>query len=155
MSQKVERENLGKPSRAAERSSGNVDVRCDMKIKFKSAWHRKTFTEFITENVKNPYLSRNEYIAAVFLLSADKFLWKRARRALTGYLVNFSSLNLSEISTEGYALFMAAKAIYRGGVDISLNELYDVDLIDDSTVMTIFAGVMLCRDGIGLLNWRT
>ena len=89
-----------------------------MKIKFKSAWHRKTFTEFITANVKNPYLSRNEYIAAVFLLSADKFLWKRARRALTGYSVNFSSLNLSGISTEGYALFMTAKAIYRGDVDI-------------------------------------
>lgn len=37
-----------------------------MKIKFISALHRKTFTEFITANVKNPYLSRNEYIAAVF-----------------------------------------------------------------------------------------
>lgn len=111
-----------------------------MKIKFKSAWHRKTFTEFITANVKNPYLSRNEYIAAVFLLSADKFLWKRARRALTGYSVNFCSLNLSGISTEGYALFMTAKAIYRGDVDISLHELCDANLIDDSTAMTIFAG---------------
>ena len=39
-----------------------------MKIKFKSALHRKTFTEFITENAKNPYLSRNEYIAAVFFI---------------------------------------------------------------------------------------
>ena len=126
-----------------------------MKIKFKSALHRKTFTEFITANVKDPYCSRYEYIAAVFLLSADKFLWKRSRKALTGYSVNFNNLNLVEISTEGYALFMAAKAIYRGGVDISLNELCDVNLIDDSTVMTIFAGVMLLRNGIGLLNWRT
>ena len=125
-----------------------------MKIKFKSAWHKKTFTEYITENVKNPYLSRNEYIAAVFLLSADKFLWKRAQRALTGNSVNFSSLNLSGISTEGYALFTAAKAVYHGSADISINELGDADLIDDSTVMTIFAGVMLFRDGIGLLNWR-
>lgn len=39
-----------------------------MKIKFKSALHRKAFTEFITANVKNPYLSRNEYIAAVFFI---------------------------------------------------------------------------------------
>lgn len=117
--------------------------------------HRKTFTEFVTANVKNPYCSRYEYIAAVFLLSADKFLWKRSRKALTGYSINFNSLNLSGISTEGYALFMAAKAIYRDGVDISLNELCDVNLIDDSTVMTIFVGVMLLRNGIGLLNWRT
>ena len=56
-----------------------------MKTKFKSAWHRKTFTEFIAANVHNPYSSRNEYVAAVFLLSADKFLWKKARGCyLTG-----------------------------------------------------------------------
>lgn len=126
-----------------------------MKIKFKSALHRKTFTEYITVNVKNPYLSRNEYIAAVFLLSADKFLWKRARSAFTGYSVNFKSIDITGITTEGYALFTAAKAVYYGSADISLNELCDANLIDDSTVMTIFAGVMLFRDGIGLLNWRT
>ena len=125
-----------------------------MKIKFKSALHRKTFTEYITANVKNPYLSRNKYIAAVFLLSADKFLWKRARSALTGYSVNFKSLDITGISTESYALFTAAKAVYHGSADISLNELCDANLIDDSTVMTIFAGVMLFRNGIGLLNWR-
>ena len=90
-----------------------------MKTKFKSAWHRKTFTEFITANVHNPYSSRNEYVAAVFLLSADKFLWKRARSALTGYSVNFKSLDITGISTESYALFTAAKAVYHGSVDIS------------------------------------
>ncbi len=47
---------------------------------------------------------------------------------------------------------MAAKAIYCDGADISLNELCDVNLIDDSTVLTIFAGVMLVRNGVGLLN---
>ncbi len=125
-----------------------------MKIKFKSALHRKTFTEYITENVKNPYLSRNEYIAAVFLLSADKFLWKKARSALTGYSVNFKSIDITGITTEGYALFTAAKAVYHGSADISINELGDVNLIDDSIVMTIFAGIMLFRDGIGLLNWK-
>lgn len=126
-----------------------------MKIKFKSAWHRKTFTEYITVNVKNPYLSRNEYIAADFLLSTDKFLWKRARSAFTGYSVNFKSIDITGITTEGYALFTAAKAIYHGSADISINELGDVNLIDDSIAMTIFAGVMLFRNGIGLLNWRT
>ena len=125
-----------------------------MKTKFKSAWHRKTFTEFIAANVHSPYNSRNEYIAAVFLLSADKFLWKKVRGALTGYSVNFKSIDITGITTEGYALFTAAKAVYHGSVDISLHELCDADLIDDSTVMTIFAGVMLFRNGIGLLNWR-
>ena len=149
-----------------------------MKIKFKSSLHRKYFTEFISGNVENPYASRNEFIAAVFLLSADKFLWKRSASALTGYSVNFDSINLSGISTEGYALFtaqtgclrrlpksgartrrnrgkQAAKGIYRGGADISLNELCDRNLIDDAVLMTVFAGVMLLRNGFVMLNWRS
>lgn len=126
-----------------------------MKIKFKSSLHRKYFTEFISENVKNPYASRNEFIVAVFLLSADKFLWKHSTSALTGYSINFDSINLSGISTEGYALFTAAKGIYRGGADISLNELCDRNLIDDAVLMTVFAGVMLLRNGFVMLNWRS
>jgi hypothetical protein len=125
-----------------------------MKIKFKSPSHKKAFTEFIAVNVNNPYCSRYEYIAAVFLLSADKFLWKHSQNALTSYSVNFDNLNLSGISTEGYALFTAAKAMYNGGADISLNELCDVNLIDDSIVVTVFAGIMLRRNGIGMLNWK-
>lgn len=76
------------------------------------------------------------------------------RGALTRYSVNFKSIDITGITTEGYALFTAAKAVYHGSVDISLHELCDANLIDDSTVMTIFAGVMLFGDGIGLLNWR-
>ena len=70
------------------------------------------------------------------------------------FILLYLPSDIAGISTEGYALFIAAKAIYHGSVDISLHELCDANLIDDSTVMTIFAGVMLFRDGMGLLNWR-
>ena len=73
---------------------------------------------------------------------------------LTGHSVNFKDLDITGISTEGYALFKAAKAVYKGESDISLNELCDPDLIDEPTVMTIFAGVALLRNGIGMLNWK-
>ena len=124
-----------------------------MKVKFKNSTHRKTFSTFVSEKIKSPFCSRNEFVAAVFLLSADEFLWKRSRRAMTGYSINFNSLDLTGISTEGYALFMAAKAVYCGGADISLNELCDVNLIDNSTVTTIFMGVLLSRNGFAMLNW--
>ena len=125
-----------------------------MKIKFKNSFHRKAFTDFVSENIKDPYASRLEYIAAVFLLSSDKFLWKRSLNALTGYFINFKDLDITGISTEGYALFKAAKMVYKGESDISLNELCDPNLIDYPTVMTIFAGVALLRNGIGMLNWK-
>ena len=132
------------------------ECRCEvtMKVKFKNSFHRKAFTAFVSENVKDPYASRLEYIAAVFLLSADKLLWKRSHGVLTGHSVNFKDLDITGISIEGYALFKAAKAVYKGESDISLNELCDPDLIDEPTVMTIFAGVTLLRNGIGMLNWK-
>ena len=126
-----------------------------MKLKFRNSFHRKTFTGFISENVKNPYYSRSEYIAAVFLLSADKFLWTRSQSALTAHSVDFENIELTGISTDGYAMFKAAKSVYNCSTDISLNELCDIDLIGESTFQTIFSGALLLRNGIGLLNWRT
>ena len=49
-----------------------------MKIKFKSALHRKNFTGFISPKNSDYYCSRSEFVAAAFLLSADKLLWERS-----------------------------------------------------------------------------
>ena len=130
--------------------------RCEvaMKVKFKNSFHRKAFTAFVSENVKDPYASRYEFVAAVFLLSADKLLWKRAGNALTGRSINFDQIKLKGISTQNYALYKAARSIYMGDLGIALHELGDDELIDQATMLTIFCGVMLLRNGIGLLNWK-
>lgn len=125
-----------------------------MRVRFKNYNHRKNFTEYISPKNSDYYSNRSEFIAAVFLLSADKFLWERSKGAFSRYSVNFSSIDLSGISTDGYALYKAARAVYNGDSDISLSELCDWTLIEDSTVLTIFAGVMLLRNGIKMLNWR-
>ncbi len=125
-----------------------------MNIRFKSAMHRKNFTGFISPKNANYYSNRSEFVAAVFLLSADKFLWERSKSAITRYSVNFGLIDLSGISTEGYALYKAARAVYNGDSDISLSELCDWTLIDDPTTLTIFTGVMLLRNGVRILKQR-
>ncbi len=125
-----------------------------MKIKFKSVLHRKNFTGFISPKNSDYYCSRSEFVAAAFLLSADKLLWERSEKALARYSVNFGMIDLSGISTEGYALYKAARAVYNGDSDISLSELCDWTLIDDPTTMTIFTGVMLLRNGVKILKRR-
>ena len=126
-----------------------------MGIKFKSALHRKNFTGYISPKNRDYYSNRSEFIAAVFLLSADKLLWERSKGAFSRYSINFGLIDLSGISTDGYALYKAAKTVYSGDSDVSLSELCDWALIDDLTTMTIFAGIMLRRNGIKMLNWRT
>lgn len=126
-----------------------------MRVRFKNYYHRKNFAEYISPKNSDYYSNRSEFIAAVFLLSADKFLWEHSKSALTRYSVNFDSIDLSGISTEGYALYKAARAVYNGDSGISLGELCDWTLIDDPVALTIFEGVMLRRNGVKMLNWRT
>lgn len=125
-----------------------------MRVRFKNYYHRKNFAEYVSLKNSDYYSNRSEFIAAVFLLSADKFLWERSKSALTRYSVNFDSIDLSGISTEGYALYKAARAVYSGDSGISLGELCDWTLIDDPVALTIFEGVMLRRNGVKMLNWR-
>ena len=125
-----------------------------MKIKFKNSLHRKNFTEFISPKNSNYYSSRSEFIAAVFLLSADKLLWERSKSAIVRYSVNFGAIKLNGISTDGYTLYKAAKTVYSGDSDVALSELCDWTLIDDTTTLTIFSGIMLSRNGVGVLNGR-
>ena len=125
-----------------------------MRVRFKNYYHRKSFAEYVSLKNSDYYSNRSEFIAAVFLLSADKFLWERSKSALTRYSVNFNSIDLSGISTEGYALYKAARAVYNGDSDISLSELCDWTLIDDPVALTIFTGVMLRRNGVKMMNWR-
>ena len=123
-------------------------------MRFKNYYHRKNFAKYISPKNSDYYSNRSEFIAAVFLLSADKFLWERSKSALTRYSVNFDSIDLSGISTEGYALYKAAQSVYNGDSGISLGELCDWTLIDDPMALTIFTGVMLRRNGVKMLNWR-
>ncbi len=123
-------------------------------MRFKNAMHRKNFTGFISPKNANYYSNRSEFIAAVFLLSADELLWERSKSAIARYAVNFDLIDLSGISTEGYALYKAARAVYNGSADVLLSELCDWRLIDDPTVLTIFSGAMLVRNGIKMLYGR-
>lgn len=124
-------------------------------MKFKNAMHRKNFTGFVSPKNANYYSNRSEFIAAVFLLSADELLWERSKCAFARYAVNFDSIDLSGISTDGYALYKAARTVYNGSADVLLSELCDWSLIDDPTVLTIFSGAMLVRNGIKMLYGRT
>lgn len=76
------------------------------------------------------YSSRNKYIATVFLLSADKFLWKRAQRALTGYSVNFSSLTVT-----GNLIQSVGNVLVNGG-ELNVRENYRVQALNEDNYTT-------------------
>lgn len=126
----------------------------EMKAKYKSNFHKKAFTEYVETHITNPYIMRREYIAALFLLSADKNLWQRSQDAVMGCSINLGKINLHDITVGNYALYKAAKTIYTGRQEITVGELCDCELIDDSVLCTILNAFIIARNGIGILNRR-
>ncbi|MBU3220368.1 hypothetical protein [Clostridium algidicarnis] len=87
------------------------------------------------------------YIATLFLLTADDILWKLAEHSVRPNGFDFSQIHLKEINTDGYALYQTAKTISTGKEYISINEIADEDLINDTTFKAIINAALITRYG--------
>ena len=98
--------------------------------------HKAFFAKFI----KNNPFGGGRFYAAVFLLSADFNLRKRSENAVSNGTVDFGKIDLKGISADGYALYKAAKTVYTQNPEITSEELFDNELVDDLILYIIFNG---------------
>lgn len=139
------------PSRLAVRII-NLKNRGEVKqFMFRSGQHKKRFRE-ICENGEYDFLhSDHGQAAAVFLLSADTFLWGRAKSCITEQGIRYREMAVHGIEPDGYALFCAAKEMCGGRPGLSLSELGDPELIGDRLLQVILTGILISRHGIGIM----
>lgn len=139
------------PSRLAVRII-NLKNRGEVKqFMFRSGQHKKRFRE-ICENGEYGFLySDHGQAAAVFLLSADTFLWGRAKPCITKQGIRYREMAVHGIEPDGYALFCAAKEMCGGTPRLSLSELGDPELISDRLLQVILSGILISRHGIGIM----
>lgn len=139
------------PSRLAVRII-NLKNRGEVKqFMFRSGQHKKRFRE-ICENGEYDFLhSDHGQAAAVFLLSADTFLWGRAKLCITEQGIRYREMAVHGIEPDGYALFCAAKEMCGGTPRLSLSELGDPELISDRLLQVILSGILISRHGIGIM----
>ena len=89
--------------------------------------------------------------AAAFLLTADAFLWSKARLAVTAEAIDFSSVHIHGVDLDGYVLFHTAKDLYSGTKHISLSELTDPELVSDEAFRLIVTAFLIRRYGTEVL----
>lgn len=89
--------------------------------------------------------------AAVFLLTADPFLWGKARMAVTPQGICFSKIHIQGVDLDGYVLFHTAKDLYTGTKHISLSELTDPELVSDSAFRLLVTAFLIRRYGAEVL----
>lgn len=138
------------PSRLAVRII-NLKNRGEVRrFMFQNGQHKKRFRE-ICENGDYPFLcSDHGRAAALFLLSADTFLWDRAKPCITKDGIRYKEMAVHGIEPDGYALLCAAKEMCGGRPGLSLSELGDPELISDRLLQVILSGILISRHGIGI-----
>lgn len=90
--------------------------------------------------------------AALYLLSADHFLWGRSVAVIQPDRIRFKEIPIQGVDLGGYVLFHAAKDLYQGTRHISLAELTDPELIDDDIFRLVIASFLIRRYGAGILT---
>ena len=89
--------------------------------------------------------------SAVYLLSADAFLWSKARLAVSVGAIDFPAIRIHGVDLDGYVLFHTAKDLHTGTKHISLSELTDAELVSDETFRLIVTAFLIRRYGAEVL----
>ncbi len=119
---------------------------------FRNSQHKKRFRQICGDRGYESLCSNHGQAAAVFLLSADSFLWERAKPCITKKGIRYGEMAIRGIEPDGYALFCAAKEMCGGIPRLSLSELGDPDLISDGLLQVILSGILISRHGIGIMT---
>ena len=139
------------PSRLAVRII-NLKNRGEVKeFMFRSGHHKKRFREICGNGNYVSLCADHGRAAALFLLSADTFLWNQAKPCITKNGISYREMEVHGIEPDGYALFCAAKEMCGGTPRLSLSELGDPELIGDRLLQVILTGILISRHGIGIM----
>ena len=113
------------------------------------AGHKGRFDR-LWENHENA-ADEDAMCAAVYLLSADAFLWGRAFPAVGPDIIRFHEIRIHGVDLDGYVLFHTAKDLYKGTCHISLSELTDPELVSEDAFRLVVSSFLIRRYGTGVL----
>ena len=106
--------------------------------------HKEMFERAIEKSLN----SENSMLSALYLLTADKYLWSKVRFAIGTNTINFSAVRLGDVSTDDYTLYMTAKDLYCGTKHITVSDLADTDLIKNKMFGIICNAMAIRRYGM-------
>ena len=119
---------------------------------FRTDNHKRIFTQRV---VNNPNKCSNEYLAVLYLLTADTILWKNARRHVKDNYISLGRVDLRGITPRGYALIKVASDIQNKASHISVRDFCDKNIISDKTYQLIHTAIQIGRNGYNAMDCVT
>ena len=111
-------------------------------MEFRGEKHRQIFQNYIR---RQKHRLSAHHLAAVYLLTADKTLWKQVCVAFRDGKADLSTVRLCGIQPDAYALFRSAKELLTGKPMVGLAELAERDIIRPWVLNLIFQTILLSR----------
>ncbi|MDD4496508.1 MAG: hypothetical protein PHV32_19580 [Eubacteriales bacterium] len=104
--------------------------------------------EMFERAIERSLTSDNAMLSALYLLTADKYLWSKIRFAIGNSAINFSAVRLGDVSTDAYTLYMTARDLYSGTKHITVSDLADTDLITNKMFGILCNAMAIRRYGM-------
>lgn len=114
---------------------------------FRDEAHQQRFEAAQKKNLTDSV----QQMAAVYMLTADPFLWGKAQTAIASESIDFRTIQIHGVDLDGYVLFQTAKDLYNGTKHISLSELTDPELVSDEAFRLIVTAFLIRRYGAAVL----
>lgn len=137
-----------KSKKLIKRVNQYIRERKTMDVKFRNDKHKELFYK----TIESKYKTNNAFMSAVYLMTADIFLWKQVCLNVGMKEISFAKIRLKKSSPEAYALYCAAKDLYLGTEHISMCDLTDEEIIPKKVFELICNAVAIRRFGIGVLK---
>ncbi|HBI6603098.1 TPA: hypothetical protein K8G92_002561 [Listeria monocytogenes] len=119
---------------------------------FRNAEHKKRFQSICKSGLFPKLEESYEYAAAIFLLSADAFVWSKAKSCVDSQLIHFEAIRIHGVDLDGYVIFHMAKELFSGKEHITVSELSDPELINDKLLRLIVNAFLVRRYGINVIK---
>lgn len=119
---------------------------------FRDERHEGTIRELLGGPLGGKLRSDRRFLATVFLLTADEWLWERAKSYVGEYGVAFDLISARGADPDAYFLYVAAKQFASRREMISLDELQDENLIGDRLVGLYVDAILMLACGVKVLE---
>jgi len=118
---------------------------------YKNKTHQRIFEEQVD---RNPCRCSKEYLAALYLLTADRELWNATKHVIERKEIDFTQIRPKEFATNGYTVYTVAKDIYTGETHITIKDICDRYLVPDKFFALFVTAINICRLGYAYTGIR-
>ena len=121
-------------------------------IKFHTEEHRNRFLSLFKRRKTNPLRSKPEYVAAIYLLSADLDLWEKVSEHITDENIDLRNIRLGSISTDQYALYKTARDIFNRIGSLRIYDIKAMVYISEETINLLLTARKVKECGYGYIE---